>query len=266
MDKIPIQRFEGLEKIPRETLRKGNIGIIQYLLKLYKLPCPNYKTKLMVLGPQNVGKTSLINCLFSTSDWMKSQGSLKKTRYWFTLQGRFLRKFKDQINLVVHKEYYLAENQWSIDELSPNGFMLTPKTGGKILKIYCENDEQRNEWVEKLKRVINLASTQGIEIQSKVVDHPIIQESIRDDRLQMSVWDFSGQREFIFCHHYFISPKTIFILVWNMEEGEKGIQSLEPWFKFLSSCLGNIGVTNPGSPLINEDNDKREEEIGRAHV
>ena len=65
MDDIKLDS-EGLSIIPQETREKGTKEIIQFIIDLYRSPNadPLYRTKLMVVGFQEIGKTTLIDCLF----------------------------------------------------------------------------------------------------------------------------------------------------------------------------------------------------------
>ena len=51
-----------------------------------------------------------------------------------------------------------------------------------------------------------------------------------------STWDMAGQEVYYATHQCFLSRNTLYLVVWNMEEGEKGVHHLQPW-------LLNIQVT-----------------------
>ena len=61
-----------------------------------------------------------------------------------------------------------------------------------------------------------------------------------------SIWDMAGQEVYYATHQCFLSRNTLYLVVWNMEEGEKGIDFLRPW-------LLNIQVSSlpphPGGPV-----------------
>ena len=58
-----------------------------------------------------------------------------------------------------------------------------------------------------------------------------------------SIWDFAGQKEYYATHQCFLSQNSLYLLVWNITEGEAGIDDLEPW-------LNNISARAPGSSVI----------------
>jgi len=84
---------------------------------------PLFRTKLMVVGFESVGKTTILDCLFPLEGWAESQGLLKKTRYWFKLQGRCLSKYLNQGDSVPHKDkvIVLENREWEVTTL-PKGF------------------------------------------------------------------------------------------------------------------------------------------------
>lgn len=44
-----------------------------------------------------------------------------------------------------------------------------------------------------------------------------------------SMWDLAGQEVYYATHQCFLSRNTLYLLVWNMTEGEQGIDYLRPW-------------------------------------
>ena len=58
-----------------------------------------------------------------------------------------------------------------------------------------------------------------------------------------SIWDFAGQEEYYATHQCFLSKRSLYLLVWNVTEGDAGIADLKPW-------LNNISVRAPDSCVI----------------
>ena len=42
-------------------------------------------------------------------------------------------------------------------------------------------------------------------------------------------WDFGGQEEYYVTHQCFLSTRSLYLVVWDVEEGEEGIEQLGPW-------------------------------------
>ena len=58
-----------------------------------------------------------------------------------------------------------------------------------------------------------------------------------------SIWDFAGQEEYYASHQCFLSKRSLYLLVWNITEGDTGVADLKPW-------LSNISVRAPDSCVI----------------
>jgi hypothetical protein len=230
------------------------------MLDLFRSPeaDPLYRTKLMVVGYENVGKTTILDCLFPFEGWLESQGGLlkKKTRYWFKLQGRCLSKYDKQGDTVPHKNkvVILENRQWEVISLLQEskgqyGIKLTPNKkmvkGEDEIEVYCPDKESHDMWMTRLKRICMNNATHGIEIQSMEINNEITQDYFKEKekegnkgKLTMSVWDFAGQHDYYNNHHYFLSSRSIFLVMWKMNEGvEKGLKGLEFWFRSLSTHL-----------------------------
>ena len=58
-----------------------------------------------------------------------------------------------------------------------------------------------------------------------------------------SIWDFAGEEEYYATHQCFLSKRSLYLLVWNVTEGDAGVADLKPW-------LNNISVRAPDSCII----------------
>jgi len=235
IDDIKLESTEGLEIIPIEVRNHGTKSIVRYILDLCKSPSskPLYRTKLMVVGFENVGKTTILDCLFPIRDLGETKGKLKKTEYLIELQGKCLRKYQPNELNKVYKEIILENRQWNIQEIKETGLELIPliDKNQKKIEVYFKDQQTRDKWVERLKRVILNAATHGIEIQDQ-----ILQEQNKSS-IDISIWDFAGQHDYYNNHHYFLSTRTVFLVLWKMKDEKVGLEGLNFWFKSLSSHL-----------------------------
>jgi hypothetical protein len=56
-------------------------------------------------------------------------------------------------------------------------------------------------------------------------------------------WDFGGQQEYYTTHQYFLSRRSLYLVLWRIADGEKGINEIQQW-------LINIQARAPNSPVI----------------
>ena len=58
-----------------------------------------------------------------------------------------------------------------------------------------------------------------------------------------SIWDFGGQEDYYYTHRCFLSQRSLYLLLFNLKDGEKSVQELKPW-------LNNIALHAPQSLVI----------------
>jgi len=256
-----LESTEGLEIIPIEIRNQGTKSIVQYILDLCKSPNSNplYRTKLMVVGYENVGKTTILDCLFPIIDFGETKGKLVRNEYLIELQGKYFRRYKPKELNKVYKEIILENKQWNIQEIKETGLELIPlidKSQKKKIEIYFKDQETRDKWIERLKRVILNSATHGIEIQNQILQnqnqnqnksnnvselikslHSSSDQQNLETNIDVSIWDFAGQHDYYNNHHYFLSTRTVFLVLWKMKDEKVGLEGLNFWFKSLSSHL-----------------------------
>ena len=59
----------------------------------------------------------------------------------------------------------------------------------------------------------------------------------------LSCWDFAGQEDFYSTHQCFLTPRSVYILVYDFSQGASELASIIPW-------LLNIYARAPESPVI----------------
>ena len=157
-----MESTEGLETIPIEIRNQGTKLIVQYIFDLCQSPNskPLYRTKLMVVGYENVGKTTLLDCLFPLSDYILVPTSFATNHlYFFRLEGKFLNRYGQG---GLYKQYILENKEWSLTKkIRKKLFQGKNDYGIEIEKIdkwkenivlYFENEERRDKWFERISK------------------------------------------------------------------------------------------------------------------
>eukprot|EP01132_Coremiostelium_polycephalum_P008525 gene8525-10480_t len=150
---------------PPEIIQKGHVQILQFLKDLSKGQQECYRMKLMIVGQENVGKTTLIKVLRDK----------KKTK---------------------------------ILQAQPN-----ISTDGIII----------DDWV-----------LSGGQVKTKSKTAP--------DQITLTTMDFAGQEVYYTTHQFFLSERSIYIVVWNTCLEEEASR-VEFW-------LQSISTRAPNSPII----------------
>jgi len=262
-----------------------------YICDLTKSPNPSFRTKLIVVGFSNVGKTTLLDCIFPVAGWLEVMGKKKKTSYWCKLQGSVFAKYDVENDPIPHKgrQTTIESHTWQVkttmtESAIKSTYKLDVTPGAKLkavldemkemkikdskdpkdqkikefkdLNLHCPDLATCRVWDTRFRRVCLNESTHGIDIQSPKIDRADLNGFMAQKIAQiqggqtpppgqektgpvfeMSVWDFAGQNDYYNNHHYFLSVRSIFLVLWKMSEGAEGLKGLEFWFKSLAARL-----------------------------
>ena len=80
-------------------------------------------------------------------------------------------------------------------------------------------------------------ATNGVDVSEWVYRHQL------KKTFYFSIWDFGGQEEYYSTHQCFLSQRSLYLLLFNLKDGQKGVQELKPW-------LNNIALRAPHSLVI----------------
>jgi len=270
---MKLDNYEGLEIIPIEIKSKGTQEIAKYLLDLAKSSQSIYRTKLMVVGFENVGKTTLLDCLFSLVDSIQVPNFFGiNSEYYFILEGKYLKQYYEG---ELHKQYILENKEWNVTKKIRKKLFQDKKDYGieieriknlkEIVELYFEDEETRNLWFEKILRLIVNKATHGIEVNTHIWKDSTLNQhqnknleakqnekekmKDQDEHVEFSTWDFAGQNDYYNTHHYFLSNRSIFLVLYRMDQGSKGLESLDFWLKSLSFHLNQNYCDDNGKPF-----------------
>ncbi|XP_059217831.1 leucine-rich repeat serine/threonine-protein kinase 1 isoform X2 [Stomoxys calcitrans] len=166
-----------------ESKKYKTMDIIGYLKSIYEDAQPYARMKLMVVGVQGIGKTTLLDLL---RQGVGSQKSRASENHWAKRMGHTRNLSKSQ-------------------------------RGGNISTVGVDI----GTWIsEKRKKA---PGSHG----------PVV----------FRTWDFGGQKEYYATHQYFLSKRSLYLVLWKITDGHKGLAEILQW-------LGNIQARAPNSPVI----------------
>ncbi|KAJ1529280.1 hypothetical protein ONE63_006078 [Megalurothrips usitatus] len=160
------------------------MDVIGYLKSVLEDAKPYARMKLMIVGVQGIGKTSLL-------EQLRQEGS---------------------------------------------GFRKRPPSEHWAKRMGNKNVNT------KTSRGVNM-STVGVDIGDWVYEKKRGQANSNYGPVVFRTWDFGGQREYYATHQYFLSKRSLYLVVWKISDGAKGIQEILQW-------LVNIQARAPNSPVI----------------
>ncbi|MEM1370308.1 MAG: COR domain-containing protein, partial [Cyanobacteria bacterium P01_H01_bin.15] len=156
-------------------------------------------------------------------------------------------------NLSSLQELYLTGNP---NLVFPPPDILEQDTASIVAYLKQQLDEQVVQWISKLvivgeggvgkthllkslqRKDYDPGTTHGIEISQLYLQHPSKAEFL----MQLNAWDFGGQQIYHATHQFFLTKRSLFILVWNARtEYEQG--KLDYWLKA-------IRANAPDSPIV----------------
>lgn len=168
-----------------ESKKYKTMEIIGYLKSIYEDAKPYARMKLMVVGSQKIGKTSILQ--------------------------------------LLHELYPSQNKQLSSDHWTKRMGTAAGPGPGKKGKEY------------------NI-STVGVDIGTWVCEERRNGSAIYGP-VTFRTWDFGGQQEYYATHQYFLSKRSLYLVVWRIDEGKNGLVEVLQW-------LANIQARAPNSPVI----------------
>ncbi|KAG8224988.1 hypothetical protein J437_LFUL005999, partial [Ladona fulva] len=179
-----------------DSKKYKTMDVVGYLKSVLEDARPYARMKLMIVGVQGIGKTSLL-------EQLRMEGSVGST-----------------------------------SGAGGGG------TGASAKK------KQAEHWTKRMgNKNVNMKTPKGTNISTVGVDicDWVYEKKIRGQSsfgpVIFRTWDFGGQREYYATHQYFLSKRSLYLVVWRIPDGQRGISEILQW-------LVNIQARAPNSPVI----------------
>ncbi|KOX77506.1 Leucine-rich repeat serine/threonine-protein kinase 1 [Melipona quadrifasciata] len=166
-----------------ESKKYKTMDVIGYLKSILEDAKPYARMKLMIVGIQGIGKTSLL-------EQLRQEGEVPNKKK--------------------------AAEHWA------------KRMGNKNINA-------------KTARGTTI-STVGVDIGDWIYEKKVRGQSSHGP-VYFRTWDFGGQREYYATHQYFLSKRSLYLVVWRIIDGFKGVSEIFQW-------LVNIQSRAPNSPVI----------------
>ena len=80
----------------------------------------------------------------------------------------------------------------------------------------------------------------------------------KKEKITFMTWDFGGREEYYAIHQCFLSKRSVYLLVWSVQDGEDGVRGLKKWLENIEACASNSPVIIVGTKMNMIDESRRE--------
>ncbi|XP_031569530.1 leucine-rich repeat serine/threonine-protein kinase 2-like isoform X2 [Actinia tenebrosa] len=108
---------------------------------------------------------------------------------------------------------------------------MKPYTTVKLLVVGWQ-DKGKTTLVHRLEgdfKYFEREVTQGVEMSEFRMQQKMMVVVPTGPKVKFQVWDFAGQEDFYLMHMCFLSSVALYLLVWDLQDGEIGIEELKTW-------------------------------------
>jgi len=234
VDDLSLSATQGLEMVPTAIRMEGARATAFYLLDLFASPKPrlDFSSQLILLGPRESGKTSLIDSLFPFRLSIELGKGVKKE---YHLTGSILKisTYFDH-TFFGSVEIDLTEANTRCTVVSESALEIIQFSGTKH-KLDFESKEQATQWRTRIEKYFRQNRLPSIDLELKRLQSPLAAEDANSPReLSLIVWDLPPFPEFFNNLHCLLHSNSVFMVIWRMKEGAQGIESLKSLLSPLS--------------------------------
>jgi len=216
--------------IPREVLKGGSSAVLAYYRNMvFNGQTKCHRMRLVFVGNGNVGKTSLVCCLkkkFLLSSAARPNRS-----------GRFPLETMKRTGSLDGLKKRLSHHQSSSRKTSA----VEKPSFRRLDEKSVSRDKRRTPTASS-----SVASSPATSLATDGID--ICTLSVPNASLHFSVWDFAGQDVYYATHQFFLSPRAIYVLVFNLMADEQS-NRLEYWLQNILVRAGQASVIIVGTHL-----------------
>ena len=84
-------------------------------------------------------------------------------------------------------------------------------------------------WTQRMHSKVKNTDHKGENISTVGVDIGDLVIRRKDREVVFRTWDFGGQREYYATHQYFLTKRSLYLVVWRLTDGEKGVTEILQW-------------------------------------
>jgi serine/threonine protein kinase/GTPase SAR1 family protein len=217
-----------IKSMPKEVYQRGDMHLLAFLRQALDGTKQTYRTRLMLVGQGDVGKTSLLGALVH-------QAAKRSRRTLTTLASSLVGAGGGDDEPATPKGTGIGGGALAGAASEPN---LGASAGGNRMLGGAQASSTSSVPPSGQSSLSNTA-TDGVSVFDWRVKTPLLPG---DARLEFSAWDFAGQDVYYNTHALFLSHRALYLVCFNLllpfEE-----QRIEYW-------LQSVQVRAPDAPII----------------
>jgi len=78
-------------------------------------------------------------------------------------------------------------------------------------------------------------STVGVDIGDLKLDSKV-DKRMNKGEIVFKTWDFGGQEEYYATHQYFLSKRSLYLVLWKVTDGEAALENVMQWLVNIQVC------------------------------
>jgi len=215
------------------------VDIVQYFQEILdsEYTTPLYRSRMVVLGSEDQGKTSLLHAIFPLrSNFLLTNTKLGQREYFFVLQGTQLKIYENEkesenpLN-IPKKTVLLTTGSFSVyrGDNKKNGLfglILSPlpkkRSDKDVIQAYTRDKNERDHWWKRIKKLVEKQEkNEGIIVDEMLLEDPVPQGGQHRKPLEINTWEFSNSLSHLFYQHKFFLPNDAFLIVWDITKWEE---------------------------------------------
>ncbi|KAL6046584.1 Myotubularin-like phosphatase domain [Balamuthia mandrillaris] len=253
LEKLQRLDLEGDKAItfpPKELLAKGTLEpILSFLRHAFQGMVPLYRMKLMIVGQENVGKTTLLRHMKKKCNKAIKKGAILNEKATNTSSSASSSSAASQPS---------SSSSASSSALSESG---TSSVGASVAVAASSSNNDIATSAQHNPEFLTNISTDGIDIEDLFV--PIMTREGEKQKVHVSVWDFAGQELYYTTHQFFLSEQSLYVVAFNLATGLENSR-VEHWLhSIMARTGGKVPVILVGTHADDEKcTDSYLEEVG----
>ncbi|MGB3590121.1 MAG: COR domain-containing protein [Nonlabens sp.] len=236
-------KFHGnpfLDNLPAELSMSDNIDLIQFYQQELKLKDNRkrlFEAKILFVGKGEVGKTTLMKTIINPNNNLKL-GEEEQTH------GINIENHYHKVHLEARQPYY------SLLDAESLCFRIQNEDTEVIIDEHGEEIALKNEEIKFIplhEYYYDLNDEDSLQLQISNQPTSIFPDILFEKEIKLNLWDFGGQEYLYGTHQFFLTQRSIYILMWDSRPDNEADS-----FSYWLSIIKRLSNSSPVFVVMNK--------------